>query len=124
MTESISSNKHSMLVGENAKMLCEQIGEEKGKTTSERLLSADEETEISFCIPAKIRGLEVADIRIFVATQRPGVALFGRDDGILVSEGGKGAFYSGSGMGNIEDSKVSRRGAVYFDTKEHMRRCH
>lgn len=112
------------MVGENAKMLCEQIGEEKGKTTSERLPSADEETEISFCTPAKIRVLEVADIRIFVATQRPRGALFGRDDGILMSEGGKGAFYSGSGMGNIEDSKVSRGGAVYFHTNEPMRRCH
>jgi hypothetical protein len=36
------------MVGENAKMLCEQIEEEKGKITSERSLSVDEETEIFF----------------------------------------------------------------------------
>jgi hypothetical protein len=112
------------MVGENVKMLCEQIGEEKGKTRSERLSSADEETEISFCTSAKIRGLEVAYIRIFIATQRPGYALSCSEDGILVSGGDKGAFYSGSGMGNIEDSEVGTRGAVYFDTKQHTGRCH
>jgi hypothetical protein len=41
MTESISSNKHSMVVGENAKMLSEQIEEEKVKIVSEGLPSQE-----------------------------------------------------------------------------------
>jgi hypothetical protein len=112
------------MVGENAKMLGEQIEDEKGKIASERLLSSDEETEISFCNPPKMRGLEVKDILIFVATQRPGGALFGHGNCIVKSKGSEGISYSGSGIGKIQDGKVSRFGAVYFHTKEHMRRWH
>lgn len=112
------------MVGENVKMLCEQIDEEKSKITSERFLSADEETQISFWTPVKMRGLEVRNIGIFVATQRPGGALFGRGDSILRPEGGEGTSYSGSGIGKIQDGKVSRCRAVYFHTREHMRRWH
>jgi hypothetical protein len=75
MTKNISSNSHLLMVGENAKMLYEQIEEEKGKLRSERLLLADEETEISFWTPTKMKGLELTDIQIFVATQRLGRAL-------------------------------------------------
>ena len=52
MTESISSNKHSMLVGENAKMLREQIEEEKCKIVSERVLSSDEASIIDVLVRA------------------------------------------------------------------------
>jgi hypothetical protein len=112
------------MVGENAKMLCEQIEEEKGKITSERLLSANEKTEISFWTPAKMRGLELTDIQIFVATQRLGRALFGRGNDIPTSEGGEGTSYSGSGIGNIQGGKVTKHGAIYFQTKEQMGRWH
>jgi hypothetical protein len=106
-------------------MLGEQIEKEKGMITSERLLPADEKTEISFCTPVEMREPEVTDIRIFEATQRPEVALFGRSSGILTSEGGEGtSSYSDSGIGKIQDGKISRRGTVYFHTKEHMRRWH
>jgi hypothetical protein len=112
------------MVGENAKMLCEQIAEEKGKITSERLLSVDEETEISFWTPAKMRGLELTDIQIFVAAQRLECALFCRGNDTPTSEGGEGTSYSGSGIGEVQDGKVSKRGAIYFQTKEHMWRWH
>jgi hypothetical protein len=124
MTKNISSNSHLWMVGENAKMLCEQIEEEKGKITNERLLSVDEETEISFWTPAKMRGLELTDIQIFVATQRLECALFGRGNDTPTSEGGEGTSYSGSGIGKVQDGKVSKRGAIYFQTKEHMWRWH
>ena len=52
MTESISSNKHSMLLGENAKMLREQIEEEKYKIISERVLSSDEASIIDVLVRA------------------------------------------------------------------------
>ena len=52
MTESISSNKHSMLVGENAKMLREQIEEEKCKIVSETVLSSDEASIIDVLVRA------------------------------------------------------------------------
>jgi hypothetical protein len=105
-------------------MLHEQIEEKKGKITSERLFSADEETEISFCTSAKMRGLEVTDAWIFVATQRSGDTLFGRGNDSLTSGGGEGTSYSGSGIGKIQAGEVSRQGGVYFHTKEHMRRWH
>ncbi len=52
MTECISSHKHSMLVGENAKMLREQIEEEKCKIVSERVLSSDEASIIDVLVRA------------------------------------------------------------------------
>ena len=112
------------MIGENAKMLCEQIEKEKGKITGERLLSPDEETEISFWAPAKMRGLELMDIQIFVAAQRLGCILFGRrNDNTSTSEGGEGtSSYSGNGIGKIQDGTVSKRGAAYFQMKDHMRR--
>lgn len=94
MTKNISSNSHLLMVGENAKMLYEQIEEEKGKLRSERLLLADEETEISFWTPTKMKGLELTDIQIFVATQRLGRALLGRGNDTPTSEGGKCTSYS------------------------------
>jgi hypothetical protein len=94
MTKNISSNSHLLMVGENAKMLYEQIEEEKGKLRSERLLLADEETEISFWTPTKMKGLELTDIQIFVATQRLGRALPCRGNDTPTSEGGKGTSYS------------------------------
>lgn len=78
MTKDISSNSHPMVVGENAKMFSQQIEEEKGKMVSKRVLSADEEIEISFSARGKIRGLQVTDIGTFVAIQRSRGALSGR----------------------------------------------
>jgi hypothetical protein len=96
------------MVGENVKMLCEQIEKEKDKTTT-----------------VKMRGLELTDIQIFVATQSLGCALFGRGNDTPTSEGGEGTSYSGSGIDKIQEGDVSsKRGAMYFQRKEHMRRWH
>ena len=94
MTKNISSNSHLLMVGENVEMLCEQIEKEKDKTTSERMLSTDAKTKISFWTTVKMRGLELMDIRIFVATQSLGRALLGRGNDTPTSEGGKGTSYS------------------------------
>ena len=123
MTKNISSNGHLWMVGENAKMLCKQIEEKEGKITSDRLLSAGEETEF-FWTPTKMRGLELTDIQIFVAPQRRGSALLGCRRDTPTSEGGEGTLYSGSGIGEIHDGKVSKSEAIYFQTKEHIRREH
>jgi len=115
MTKNVSSNSHLWKVGDNVKMLCEQIEKEKGKITSERLLSADEGTEISFWTLAKMRGLELTDIQIFVATQRLGRTLFGRGNDTPTSEGGEGTSYSGSGIGKIQDGQA--RGYILSDER-------
>ena len=125
MTKNISSNSHLWIVGENVKMLCEQIEAKKGTIPGEGLLSTDAETEISFWIPVKMRGLELTDIHTFAATCRIGRALFGRGNDTPTSKGGKGTSYSGTGIDKIQDGKVSsRRDTIYFQTKEHMRRWH
>lgn len=125
MTKNISSNSHLLMVGKNVKMLCEQIEKEKDKTTSERMLSTDAETKISFWTTVKMRGLELMDILIFVATQSLGRALLGHGNYTPTSEGGKGTSYSGSGIDKIQEGDVSsKRGAMYFQRKEHMRRWH
>jgi hypothetical protein len=105
-------------------MLCEQIEKEKAKIPSERLLSADEETEIPFWTTIKMRGLELTDIQKSAATQRVGRALFGRGNDNPTS-GGEGTSYSGSGIDEIQYGKASsKRGAMYFQRKEYMRRRH
>ncbi len=109
------------MVGENVKMLCEQIEEEKGKITR---MFLDEEIEISFWTPAKRREQELTDVQILVATQRLRHPLFGSGNDTPTSEGGEGTSYSGSGIGKIHDGKVSKSEAIYFQTKEHMRREH
>lgn len=122
MTKSISSNNHSMVVGENAKMLCEQIEVEKVKMVSGRVLSADEETEISFSTRGKIRELQVTDRGSFVSAQRSGGTLSGRGNVVLTSKYAENASYSGRGIGEVQDRRVSWLRAIYFHIKEHMRR--
>jgi hypothetical protein len=124
MTKSISSNNHSMIVGENAKMLSEQIEEEKGKLVSERVLSIEEETEFSFSVIGKIRGLQVRGIGTFVAAKRPGGASSGRSNVVLASKYGENASYSARGIDKVQDRRVSWPEAVYSHTTEHMRRWH
>jgi hypothetical protein len=124
MTESISSNKHSMLVGENAKMLREQIEEEKCKIVSERVLSSDEETEISFSVRGNIRGLQATDIGNFLDTMRAGGALSGHGKVVLISEYSENTSYSESGISKVRDRSVSWPEAVYFHTTENIRRWH
>jgi hypothetical protein len=104
------------MIGEMQKMLGEQIEDEKGKITSERVLSADGETEVSFSASGKVRGIQVTDIGTFMTTQRPGGTLFGQGNGVITSRDGESATYSGTGIGRIQDGKVSWRGAVYFQT--------
>src|SRR5918996_1281221 len=121
MAKNISSNSYLWMVGENAKVLSKQIEEQKGKITR---MFLDEETEISFWTPAKKRGQELTDVQILVATKRLRHSLFGSGNDTPTSEGGEGTSYSGSGIGKIYDEKVSKSEAIYFQTKEHMRREH
>ncbi len=50
------------MIGENVKMLREQIDKKKGMITSKRVLSEEAEKEISFSAGGKIRGLQMTDI--------------------------------------------------------------
>ncbi len=125
MTDSISSNNHSMLVGENAKMLREQIEEEKCKIVSERVLSSDEETEISFSVRGNIRGLQATDIGNFLDTMRAGGgALSGHGKVVLISKYSENTSYSDRGISKVQDRSVSWPEAVYFHTTENIRRWH
>ena len=124
MTKSISSHSHSMVVGENAKMLREQIEEGKCKMVSERVLSADEETEISFSVRGNIRGLQATDIGNFLDTMRAGGALSGHGNVVLISEYSENTSYSDRGICKVRDRSVSWPEAVYFHTTENIRRWH
>jgi hypothetical protein len=107
------------MIGENVKMLCEQIEEEKGKITR---MFLDEEIEISFWTPAR-RGQELADVQILVATQRLRHPLFGSGNDTPTSEGGEGTLYSGSGIDKIHDGKVSKSEAIYFQKRAYAERA-
>jgi len=110
------------MIGENAKMLFEQIEVEKAKITSKRVLSEDEEEEISFSARGKIRGLQMTDIGIFVATQRSGSALSGRSSVVLTSKYAEYASSSGIGIDKVQDCRVSWSRSLYLHIEDSMRR--
>jgi hypothetical protein len=103
-------------------MICEKIEEKKGLITSKRVLSEDEEKEISFSARGKVRGLRVTDIGIFVATERSGGALSGRGSVVLTSKYPEDASNSGGGIYKVQDRQVSWPRALYLHIEEPIRR--
>jgi hypothetical protein len=112
------------MIGENAKMLHEQIEKKKGIITSKRVLSEDEEKEISFSARGKMRGLQMTDIGIFVATHRSGSALSGRGNIVPTSKYAEYASSSGMGIDKVQYCRVSWSRPLYLHIEDPMRRWH
>lgn len=98
-------------------MLGEQIGEEKGKVMSRRVLSVDGGTkmEVSFQNTGKILGIETRGTVTYWASVRQDGSLYGEAQGLIMGPGGERATFKAQGVGKLLDGgAVSYRGAQYF----------
>jgi hypothetical protein len=85
-------------------MLGEQIGELTGKTTGMRVLPGDDyryhKIEVSWELSGTVFGMPANDIGTMMAFERiPGQMFAEGRRGMLGTEAGDGAIYSGSGVG-------------------------
>ena len=102
-------------------MLGYQVGEDKGKITSQRVLDVEGGTpkmETSFSATGKYRGVEATDMGTYWSTPRPGGAIHGEGQGVLMSKDGQEmATWTGQGVGRfISPGKIRFVGSLFFST--------
>ena len=102
-------------------MLGDQVGEDKGKITSQRVLDVEGGTpkmETSFSATGKYRGVEAADMGTYSSTPRPGGAIHGEGQGVLMSKDGQEmATWTGQGVGRFTSpGKIRFVGSLFFST--------
>ena len=105
-------------------MLGEQIGEETGKVTGQRVLSiADEDgtpkIETTFSSNAKFKGIDTINTVTYWSVPRPGGMLYGEAKGVAMSKGGTGEVvtFTAYGVGRFTSpGKVRFHGSVYYST--------
>jgi hypothetical protein len=102
-------------------MLGDVLYEETGQVTGTRVLPAVgglPSLETSFQASGTIGGdIHHEDTGTYVATARPDGTLFGEGQGVLITEHGDIATWSGQGTGRIlEGGATSFRGAVYLQS--------
>jgi len=99
-------------------MLGELIGEMKGKVSSQRVIDVKGPTmETSVTASGRFRGVQVTETITYVANTMSKGALHGVGNGIITTEEGDIATYTGEGIGKFETSGVLNwRGALFFET--------
>jgi hypothetical protein len=98
-------------------MLGEQIGEEKGKITSQRVLDVDgPKMEISFSGNGKYRGVEATVTVTYWSAPRSGGAMYGEGKGLLMSGDGQDMVtFTGQGMGRfVGRGRIRFVGSVFY----------
>lgn len=101
-------------------MLGEQIGEGRGRVTTQRVLpnpGGGPKMETSFQSSGSLLGVNGSETGTYIAVARPDGSLFGEGQGITMSRDGGVLGWAGQGVGTIQkDGSVSYRGAVYCQT--------
>jgi hypothetical protein len=101
-------------------MLGEKIGEMSGKVTSQRVLSVEgggPKMEASFQASGSFVGTNAKDTGTYSTVARPDGTLYGQGHGVMMTEGGEMATWTGHGVGRMEkDGSASYRGAIYYQT--------
>jgi hypothetical protein len=100
-------------------MLGEQVGENKGKRTSRRVLSVASgfSAEVSFESAGKLLGVESNEIGTYTSSSRPDGSLYGEGQGVVLGADGSNATWKGSGVGKFTGGGgVSYRGAIYYSS--------
>ena len=86
-------------------MLGEKIGEETGKVTGRRILEGDDyrylKMEISFEAAGSLLGLQGANMGTYTIFERLPGQLYGEGRGIVMSQDGESAIWSGHGVGRM-----------------------
>ncbi len=110
-----------MIIESDNYMLGDLINEEKGKITSQRILDVEggEPTiETSFSATGKYRGVETTGTITYCATPKPGGAIHGEGQGLLMSKDGQEmATWTGQGIGRFTGpGKIRFIGSLFFST--------
>ena len=105
-------------------MLGEQIGEEKGKVTGQRVLTITDEDgtpkiETTFSSNAKFKGIDTINTVTYWSVPRPGGMLYGEAKGVVMSKDGTGEVvtFTAYGVGRFTSpGKIRFHGSVYYRT--------
>ena len=102
-------------------MLGDQISEEKGKITSQRVLDVEggvPKIETSFSATGNYRGVETTANVTYWASPRPGGVIYGEGKGALMSKDGQEmAIWTGQGIGRFTSpGKIRIAGSLFFIT--------
>ena len=102
-------------------MLGDQIGEDKGKVTSQRVLGVEDgipKMETSFSATGNYRGVETTATVTYCGSLRPGGAIYGEGQGVLMSKDGQEmATWTGQGIGRFTSpGKIRFTGSLFFNT--------
>jgi hypothetical protein len=100
-------------------MLGDQIGEDKGKVTSQRVLGVEDgipKMETSFSTIGKYKGVETTEIGTYWASSRPGGVMHGEGQGVIMTKDGQDmATWTGQGVGRFTGSgKIRFIGSLFF----------
>jgi hypothetical protein len=102
-------------------MLGDLISEEKGKIASQRVLDVEggiPKIETSFSATGNYRGVETTATITYWSTPRPGGAIYGEGQGVIMSKDGQEmATWTGQGIGRfISPGKIRFTGSLFFST--------
>jgi hypothetical protein len=102
-------------------MLGDLISEEKGKITSQRVLDVEggePKIETSFSATGNYRGVETTATVTYWGSLRPGGAIYGEGQGVLMSKDGQEmATWTGQGIGRFTNpGKIRFAGSLFFNT--------
>jgi hypothetical protein len=102
-------------------MLGELISEEKGKITTQKVLDVEggePKIETSFSATGNYRGVETTATVTYWGSLRPGGAIYGEGQGVLMSKDGQEmATWTGQGIGRFTNpGKIRFAGSLFFNT--------
>ena len=102
-------------------MLGDLISEEKGKITSQKVLDVEggePKIETTFSATGNYRGTETTANITYWSTPRPGGAIYGEGQGVLMSKDGQEmATWTGQGIGRVTSpGKIRFAGSLFFST--------
>jgi hypothetical protein len=100
-------------------MLGDQVGEDKGKVTSQRVLEVVNgipKIETSFSTIGKYRGVETTEIATYCASPSPDGVMHGEGQGLIMTKDGQDtATWTGQGVGRFTSSgKIRFVGSLFF----------
>ena len=102
-------------------MLGDKLGDEQGEVTGMRVLPSGphgQQVEVSFRASGTFLDLQVTDMGTYTSTMRPDGTMFGEGQGIVMTNDGASASWTGFGAGRLtgQGSAASWRGALFYQT--------
>jgi hypothetical protein len=101
-------------------MLGDQIGEERGKITSRRVLPSEGQgpkVEVSFQAAGKVLGQETTGLGTYWSVVQPNGFLYGEGQGLMMTANWEVVQWTGAGRGHFtREGGASFRGAVFYQS--------